>query len=509
MRGIVKLAAAPLLGAVLAWCGSSQAAVVVQTANFSHNGLAVFQDTKPVAHSVAVNKTVQEATPVHFAAFDQGLGTLTGVNVALTSDQHYGVGVSIFGNGVALLTVASITNSVRFGGQAVGGLLQGYTLSEAPNLNLPCTPTENEPGCQIFHGADRPFDFSVALSDLDPFLQAEGVDFAAASSIFLFGSGGVGDNAIFNAFGGLVWDGDLSLTYTYESTVVSPPAGVPEPATWALLIGGFGLAGVQLRRRRGTRRQETATRGVFWRTAALSAAVLAGAGQAGAAEVIQTSSFNHFHTLTVTDDAKTSRDPHDFERIESDDTPVHFAPFDPALGTLTGVRLGLASEQDFGVGLSIVGEGSATLSIGNYFSAVQLGGDTVGGFSRYLFDLDVKELHCTAFGFCYNQVQVSKAFDFDVAIGDLGRFLSPDGVDLAFVSTIAVDTFLGGNLEPGAVFNMAGALTWDGDLSLTYIYDPPVAPPGGVPEPATWALLIGGFGLAGVQLRRRLAGRLA
>jgi hypothetical protein len=242
---------------------------------------------------------------------------------------------------------------------------------------------------------------------------------------------------------------------------------------------------------------------------ALSAVVLVSAGQAGAAELVQTSGFNHFHTSTVTDGANTFRDPHAFRRIESDDTPVHFAAFDPALGTLTGVRLGLSSEQDFGVGLSIVGEGSATLSIGNYVSTVQLGGQAVGGFSRYLFDLDVKELPCTAVVFCYNQVQVSKDFDFEVAIGDLNRFLSPDGVDLAFVSTIAMDTFLGGYLKPGAVFNMASALTWDGDLSLIYVYDPTVAAPGGVPEPASWALLIAGFGLAGARLRRRRVGRLA
>jgi len=257
MRDVVKFAAAPLFGAVLAWCGPSQAAVVVQTSSFSHNGLAVFQDTNPATHSIVVNKTVDEATPVHFAAFDHGLGTLTGVNLALTSNQHYGVGVSIFGNGTALLTVANIANSVRFAGQAVGVPSLGYTLGEAPNRNLPCTPRKDEPGCQISHAADRAFDFSVALGNLDAFLQPGGVDFGMASSIFLFGAGGVGDNSVFNAFGGLVWDGALSLTYAYEPTVVSPPAGVPEPASWALMIGGFLTIGARLRNGRTTGRGST------------------------------------------------------------------------------------------------------------------------------------------------------------------------------------------------------------------------------------------------------------
>jgi hypothetical protein len=31
--------------------------------------------------------------------------------------------------------------------------------------------------------------------------------------------------------------------------LVDVPAGVPEPASWAMLIGGFGLAGANLRRR--------------------------------------------------------------------------------------------------------------------------------------------------------------------------------------------------------------------------------------------------------------------
>jgi len=41
----------------------------------------------------------------------------------------------------------------------------------------------------------------------------------------------------------------------------------------------------------------------------------------------------------------------------------------------------------------------------------------------------------------------------------------------------------------------------------TFANNPGAAPPpsGGVPEPASWALMIAGFGLAGAALRRRSA----
>jgi len=44
--------------------------------------------------------------------------------------------------------------------------------------------------------------------------------------------------------------GDPDFAFTADSSVVNGVGGVPEPASWALMIAGFGLAGASLRRRR-------------------------------------------------------------------------------------------------------------------------------------------------------------------------------------------------------------------------------------------------------------------
>ena len=50
-----------------------------------------------------------------------------------------------------------------------------------------------------------------------------------------------------NDFGFVVLTTDIA---TGDSNFLYRPGGVPEPSTWALMIGGFGLAGTVLRRRR-------------------------------------------------------------------------------------------------------------------------------------------------------------------------------------------------------------------------------------------------------------------
>jgi len=53
-------------------------------------------------------------------------------------------------------------------------------------------------------------------------------------------------------FGGKLLNGDVILGQSHASiTGYAPSAPVPEPATWALMIGGFALAGLSLRRARG------------------------------------------------------------------------------------------------------------------------------------------------------------------------------------------------------------------------------------------------------------------
>ncbi len=76
-----------------------------------------------------------------------------------------------------------------------------------------------------------------------------------AGQVYDFGDGGqilvtlnnaTFDQGAFAPKGGL----DRAATVTATFTLISA-AAVPEPATWALMIGGFGLAGMALRRRGG------------------------------------------------------------------------------------------------------------------------------------------------------------------------------------------------------------------------------------------------------------------
>ena len=96
--------------------------------------------------------------------------------------------------------------------------------------------------------------FTPGFADADPgtATYSDTADLVALGLDFAVGADGILRLEYFEDFDdGSVnpdgrWDSG-SITFTYEA-VAGP--GVPEPATWAMMIGGFGMAGAAMRRRR-------------------------------------------------------------------------------------------------------------------------------------------------------------------------------------------------------------------------------------------------------------------
>jgi hypothetical protein len=90
----------------------------------------------------------------------------------------------------------------------------------------------------------------------DVFVGANGLHISAANDTNLFGTGG----AMLWQSASFTFQGTGNDTIRLAATVpgnggvffdnLSVSGGVPEPASWALMIGGFGMAGAMIRRRR-------------------------------------------------------------------------------------------------------------------------------------------------------------------------------------------------------------------------------------------------------------------
>ncbi len=185
--------------------------------------------------------------------FDPSLGTLTGVRVGLAA--------TIGGYTYVENLSTTVTFFFSTGGRAFVRLLG---LPNANPLIAPIWQSGSQfinlfDGVSNFSGADSAY-FSGSngadgLQNLSDFSGYSGFGFLDAL-LDVRGDGPQGYSTFQdNIYHSQLYHSDLvtaagSITYIYDPIAVPPTGGVPEPASWAMLIAGFGLVGAVLRRRR-------------------------------------------------------------------------------------------------------------------------------------------------------------------------------------------------------------------------------------------------------------------
>jgi hypothetical protein len=118
--------------------------------------------------------------------------------------------------------------------------------------------------------------------------------------------------------------------------------------------------------------------------------------------------------------------------------------------------------------------------------------------------------------FSYGSSSASKSYLTALngsGIGDISNSFSLPGAGETYGDTSLKTTGLGSDFDAPAYVHLdfvasgvtyVGTATFNGADTLTRIdYEKFSDLAGGVPEPSSWALLIAGFGVAGVSLRRR------
>ncbi|NIJ08908.1 hypothetical protein FHS31_002532 [Sphingomonas vulcanisoli] len=218
---------------------------------------------------------------------------------------------------------------------------------------------------------------------------------------------------------------------------------------------------------------------LFARSALVAATMLAPVSMAAAATTItQTSNFGP----TKTETSFTGS----------------LAGFDSSLGTLTNVLItytfGFNSSgtvtntaqqaQTFTAKEDV--DGALTLS-GSYSAT----GDLDPGVSQKYTNLGAGQ--SAAFGpFSFATTAQSTTFSFSSLTDDLSSFVNALNYQ---VDTQTGQGFTGGGGNTSASLNT----TAQGTVSIAYTYDVAAA----VPEPASWAMMVGGFGMLGGALRRK------
>ena len=195
-------------------------------------------------------------TPFTLNSFDTSLGTLTGVTLDFTANADLQIEILNFASPDAPFitaftgTTATVTGaggpiSTALQTVANNGTLPNYGASfsqfvAAENF-LPTASVSNSTSLSIASASFTQFETAGSGS----------LQYSYDDAPLDFTSGGTpGANPELFGGSGSITGGTLAVTYDYAA------AAVPEPATWAMFIIGFGSVGFMMR---GSRRKRAAT----------------------------------------------------------------------------------------------------------------------------------------------------------------------------------------------------------------------------------------------------------
>lgn len=142
------------------------------------------------------------------------------------------------------------------------------------------------------------------------------------------------------------------------------------------------------------------------------------------------------------------------------------------------------------------------------FSNIYLGGDTLVGFevvNNRAFDPNVGTYYdLTGTGFSYHVTGSAATGDLDIGFSLPFSFLENDPLGIGFhkLSADEGNNFTRVSYSQSFGYSVAGGQAFYGNDRLGS-FTIPAQDAGAVPEPASWALMITGFGLVGAGLRRR------
>ncbi len=169
-----------------------------------------------------------------FEQFNSDIGTLNSVTIVLSphANTYYDNPNQTFGFANFNLKASWVITSA----DPNAPVLAGWEKTQ--------TSLQNHMNAQYVFNVSAPNQTTTLTSDLSGFIGSGFLNYTINSLVEVLSSDAVYGSALSNSS-----NGGIRMIYDFTEAVVNPPSAVPEPATWAMMITGFGLAGTALRRR--------------------------------------------------------------------------------------------------------------------------------------------------------------------------------------------------------------------------------------------------------------------